>query len=185
MARFIASLTLIVSLLPLTAAERRVPTADDLLTLKSIGGPEISPDGTRIVFTQTEADFKQDAFVTQLWLADVASGETMQLTRGEKSSSNPQWSPDGEWLAFTSHAGRRRNQIFAIDPRGGEAIQITKSETAINGFAGRPTARRSRSRRAGSAAAGRRIARSISATSRWCGASISTLTSGRSRSPRR
>ena len=54
MARFIASLTLIVSLLPLAAAERRVPTVDDLLTLKSIGGAQISPDGTRIVFTQTE-----------------------------------------------------------------------------------------------------------------------------------
>ena len=138
MVRFIASLTLVVSLLPLAAAERRVPTVDDLLTLKSIGGVQIAPDGTRIVFTQTEADFKQDAFVTQLWLADVKSGATMQLTRGEKSSNNPQWSGDGKWIAFTSPRAGDRSQLFAIDPRGGEAIQITKSETAINGFAWAP-----------------------------------------------
>ena len=138
MSRLIASLTLIMSLLPLSAAERRVPTVDDLLTIKSIGGPQISPDGTRVVFTQTEADFKQDAFVTQLWLADVKSGGTLQLTRGDKSSNNPQWSGDGKWIAFTSARAGDRNQLFLIDPRGGEAIQITKSETAINSFSWAP-----------------------------------------------
>ena len=138
MSRLIASLTLILSLLPLSAAERRVPTVDDLLTIKSIGGPQISPDGTRVVFTQTEADFKQDAFVTQLWLADVKSGGTLQLTRGDKSSNNPQWSADGKWIAFTSPRAGDRNQLFLIDPRGGEAIQITKSETAINSFSWAP-----------------------------------------------
>ena len=138
MARLIASLTLILALLPVRAAERRVPTIDDLLNLKSIGSPQISPDGARIVFTQTVSDFKQDAFVTQLWLADVASGETRQLTRGDKSSTNPQWSDDGQWSAFTSSRAGDRNQLFAIDPRGGEAIQLTKSETAIGGFAWSP-----------------------------------------------
>ena len=138
MSRLIASLTLILSLLPLAAAERRVPTVDDLLTIKSIGGPQISPDGTRVVFTQTEADFKQDAFVTQLWLADVKSGGTLQLTRGDKSSNNPQWSADGKWIAFTSPRAGDRNQLFLIDPRGGEAIQLTKSDTAINSFSWAP-----------------------------------------------
>ena len=130
MARFITSLTLILSFLPLGAAERRVPSIDDLLNLKSIGGSQISPDGTRIVYTQTEADFTQDAFVTQVWMADVKSGETTQLTRGEKSSTGPQWSPDGRWIAFASARAGDRNQLFVIDPRGGEAIQVTKSETA-------------------------------------------------------
>ena len=128
MARLIVSLTLLLSLLPLGAAERRVPTVDDLLNMKSIGGPQISPDGTRIVYTQTEADFKQDAFVTQLWMADVKSGETTQLTRGEKSSNEPQWSARRQVDRVHVGTRRRRNQLFVIDPRGGEAIQITKSE---------------------------------------------------------
>src|SRR5688572_17286056 len=118
-ARLIVLLTLALAFLPLGAAERRVPTIDDLLNLKSIGSPQISPDGTRIVFTQTEADFKQDAFVTQLWMADAKSGQTVQLTRAEKSSTSPQWSPDGKWIAFTSARVGDRNQLFLIDPRGG------------------------------------------------------------------
>src|SRR5258706_5320090 len=115
---------------------RHVPTIDELLTIKSIGGAQISPDGHWVAYTVTNADFKQDAFVTQIWLAETGSkGRTLQLTRGEKSSTNPRWSPDGEWLAFTSNRIEDKNQIFVINPAGGEAVQLTKSETAISSFA--------------------------------------------------
>lgn len=116
-------------------ASPRVPTIDDLLNLKSIGGAQISPNGKWVAYTVGYANFKQDAFVTQIWLAEVSSGRNVQLTRGEKSSGNPRWSPDGEWLAFTSNRVDDKNQIFAINPAGGEALQLTKSETAINNFA--------------------------------------------------
>jgi len=132
-ARFIVSLTLVLAILPGGAAERRIPTIDDLLNLKTIGGSQISPDGARVVYTQTEADFEQDAFVTQLWMADVKSGQTTQLTRGQKSSTAPEWSPDGKWIAFTSSRADDKNQVFVISPSGGEAIQVTKSDTAVSG----------------------------------------------------
>ena len=115
-------------------AGKRIPTVDDLLLLKSAGGARISPDGRWVAYTVTETSFKQDAYVTQLWLASTTGGANLQLTRGEKSSGNPQWSPDGKWLAFTSDRVGDRNQIFAIRPDGGEAVQLTKSETAITGF---------------------------------------------------
>src|ERR1051325_2233108 len=116
-------------------AQTRVPTLDDLLTLKTAGGTQISPDGKHIAYTVTYGDFKQDAFVTHIWLADTASGKSYQLTRGDKSATNPRWSPDGKWLAFVSNRVEDKNQIFVIDPSGGEAQQLTKSETAISNFA--------------------------------------------------
>src|SRR6266852_2957325 len=117
------------------ADARRVPTIDDLLTIKSVGGTQISPDGKWVAYTVGYGDFKQDAFVTQIWLADSASGKSFQLTRGEKSSTNPRWSPDGKWLAFLSNRLEDKNQVFVIDTSGGEAQQLTKSETAISNFA--------------------------------------------------
>ncbi|HYX29459.1 MAG TPA: S9 family peptidase [Pyrinomonadaceae bacterium] len=116
-------------------AQTHVPTLDDLLTLKTAGGTQISPDGKQVAYIISYGDFKQDAFVTQIWLADVASGKTFQLTRGDKSSTNPRWSPDGKRLAFLSNRIEDKNQIFVIDPTGGEAQQLTKSETAISNFA--------------------------------------------------
>jgi dipeptidyl aminopeptidase/acylaminoacyl peptidase len=114
--------------------QRRVPTVDDLLMVKSLGGVQISPQGKWVAYTVNETDFKQDAFVSHIWLADAVTGQSFQLTRGEKSAGNPQWSPDGKWLAFTSSRIGDKNQIFIISPQGGEALQLTKSETAVQNY---------------------------------------------------
>src|SRR5262252_10569385 len=102
---------LIIACLWLTAsAQRRIPSVDDLINVKSLGGAQISPDGKYVAYTVSETDWKQDAFVTQIWLANTATSKTFQLTRGEKSAANPQWSPSGEWLAFTSNRIGDKNQ---------------------------------------------------------------------------
>src|SRR5713226_8487595 len=117
------------------ADARRVPTIDDLLTIKSVGGTQISPDGKWVAYAVAYGDFKQDAFVTQIWLVESDGGRKFQLTRGDKSATTPRWSPDGQWLAFLSNRIEDKNQIFVINPLGGEAQQLTKSETAISNFA--------------------------------------------------
>src|SRR6266480_6246751 len=100
-------------------AQRHVPTLDDLLTIKSVGGTQISPEGKWVAYTVGYGDFKQDAFVTQIWLVESDTRKNFQLTRGEKSSTNPRWSPDGRWLAFLSNRQDDKNQIFLINPLGG------------------------------------------------------------------
>ena len=129
-ALFVLSLTVLAN----AQSGRHVPTIDELLTLKAVGSVQISPDAKWIAYTVGYGDFKTDSFMTQLWLADVKSGRIFQVTRGDKSASNPRWSPDGSWLAFTSNRIEDKNQIFAIDPLGGEAVQLTKSETSIGNF---------------------------------------------------
>src|SRR6266403_2490062 len=119
----------------LVEAQRRVPTIDDLLTNKSVGGTQISPDGKWVAYTVGYGDFKQDAFINQIWLAQAESGQSFKLTRGDRSSTNPRWSPDGHWIAFLSNRQDDKNQIFVINPAGGEAQPLTKSETAITNFA--------------------------------------------------
>jgi dipeptidyl aminopeptidase/acylaminoacyl peptidase len=133
--RSITVLSLLLALSYIAQAQRRVPTVDELINVKSLGGAQISPDGKYVAYTVNETDWKQDAFVTHVWLAEVASGRTFQLTRGEKSAGNPQWSPAGEWLAFTSNRVGDKNQIFVIRPDGGEATQLTKAENGVNGYA--------------------------------------------------
>ena len=124
-----------VPLLSARQAAPRVPSVDDLLNVKTVGFARVSPDGKWVAYTVSETDFAQDAFVTQIWLADVASGRTFQVTRGDKGAGGPVWSPDSSWLSFTSTRIGDRNQIFAIRPDGGEAMQLTKAETAVGQFA--------------------------------------------------
>lgn len=132
--RFTALLCLVVMFSLTATAQRRVPTVDDLINVKTAGGAQISPDGKYVAYSVGETDWKQDAFITQLWLVNVATGKSLQLTRGDKSSGNPQWSPNGDWLAFTSNRVGDKNQIFVIRPDGGEATQLTKSENSVGGY---------------------------------------------------
>jgi dipeptidyl aminopeptidase/acylaminoacyl peptidase len=123
-------------LLPFSAnSGQHVPTLDELLNVRSLGSPRISPDGKLVAYTVTETDWKQDAFVTQIWLIKTSGGKPFQLTRGEKSAGNLQWSPDGELLSFTSNRIGDKSQLFAIRPDGGEAQQLTKTENGVNAYA--------------------------------------------------
>jgi dipeptidyl aminopeptidase/acylaminoacyl peptidase len=114
--------------------ELRVPTTDDLLNIDSIGGVRIAPNGKWVAYSVAHTDFKKDAFLTHLWIAEPANGRKYQLTRGDKSAGDMAWSPDSSWLAFTSNRTGDKNQIYALPPDGGEAVQLTKVETGVNSF---------------------------------------------------
>lgn len=133
--RIVIALGLVMALAAPAMGQGRVPTVDELIGVKSLGGARISPDGKWVAYIVTETDWKQDAFVTHIWLVNTDRGKPFQLTRGEKSAGGPQWSPDGETLTFTSNRIGDKNQIFAIRPDGGEAVQMTKAENGVNGFA--------------------------------------------------
>jgi len=133
--RHLVSIVVVATFLVVPAAAQHVPTVDELLNVKGAATARISPDGKWVAYSVGETDFKQNAFVTQLWLANVQTGQSVQLTRGEKSAGNPQWSPDSAWLAFSSNRVGDKNQLFAIRPDGGEALQLTNAENAVQQYA--------------------------------------------------
>jgi dipeptidyl aminopeptidase/acylaminoacyl peptidase len=132
----LVAMLLSTSLAPARAgeSERRVPTIDDIMAVQLARGAELSPDGRFVAYGVIEADFKQDAFVTRLWLARTDGALPFPLTGGDKSAIGPRWSPDGRWLGFLSKRAGDKNQIFAIPPEGGEAIPLTKFEGDIERF---------------------------------------------------
>ena len=82
-------LTLPVSLFPLPrlSAQRRAITFDDYIALKSVGDPQLSPDGKWVAYTVTEQSLKDDRGTTRIWLADVATGQSRDLTAGPDRKS--------------------------------------------------------------------------------------------------
>ncbi len=128
-------------------AQKRVMTAEDVVTLKAVSNPQISPDGRQVVFVMSEADLKANESFSHLWMVAAAGGEPHRFTWSLKNESAPQWSPDGKWIAFISNRegkraadgdGAAKSQIWIIPAAGGEAQQLTdvKGGVSAAGFGG-------------------------------------------------
>ncbi|MFN2444825.1 MAG: prolyl oligopeptidase family serine peptidase [Vicinamibacterales bacterium] len=113
------------------------PSIDDILNLRRVGSPAISPDGQQVAFTIRETNWDENAYETEIWLGDVRGRSPRQLTFGAKSSLDPAWSPDGRWLAFISDRSGKR-QVYRLRLEGGDAQQLTTAEEDVSAFAWSP-----------------------------------------------
>src|ERR1043166_4737760 len=135
------ALTLVVLFVVTANAQTWDP--DLQMKFKAVSSPRVSPDGKRMVYTVNETVMTPDKseFLTHIWLADLATKQNIQLTFGEKSSSNPKWSPDGNWIAFTSNRKDNRYNLYVLSTSGGEAEPLTDLKSSINNFDWSPDGR--------------------------------------------
>src|SRR5215831_2348969 len=109
-------------------AQERHFTIDDLLKVRRVGDPQVSPKGDQVAFTITDVDKVANKSLTQIYLVPLSGGEPRQLTNDEHSSATPRWSPDGEKLAFVS-ARDGDDQIWTIDISSGALKKVTSLST--------------------------------------------------------
>jgi dipeptidyl aminopeptidase/acylaminoacyl peptidase len=108
---------------------------EQMLKMKNISGVVPSPDGSKVLYTVREAVMGDDKseFVNQVFLCNSDGSNTIQLTKNEKNSSNPSWSPDGKWITFTS-ARDGKNNLYLMSVIGGEAEKISDVKSGVGGY---------------------------------------------------
>src|SRR5688572_33173415 len=90
-------------------AQGQAPTIDVLISLKRAGSPAISPNGKGVAYTGRDTSWDDNTYHTEIWLADVKTGELRQLTNhAKKSSTSPAWAPDSSKLAFATDRDDKR-----------------------------------------------------------------------------
>ncbi len=102
---------------------------NDLINLKRVGDPQVSPDGKWVAYTVGVVDKAANKTLTQIYMMGIDGSNQKPVTNGTASSSSPRWSPDGKWLAFTTGG-----QIWTIKPDGSDRKQVTK----LSSGAGQP-----------------------------------------------
>src|SRR5713226_5944524 len=123
---------------PRTSDGKKLLTALDLLKVAGVSAPRISPDGSRVAYTVSETKMEKDKEwknLSQVWVVPIAGGKARQYTRGEKSATAPEWSPDGSTLAFLSDREKDgERQVWMMIADGGEAWVVTAHKGGVTGF---------------------------------------------------
>ena len=140
-------------------ADKHAMTASDVVNIKSVSSPAISPDGKWVIYTVRawEAASKDPAkpgkqeAKTHLWMVSATSpageGAPHQITFGETDETNAAWSPDGKRISFVAARGKGpagaggeagdgpKQQIWLMRADGGEAWQLTESKESVGAYA--------------------------------------------------
>jgi dipeptidyl aminopeptidase/acylaminoacyl peptidase len=101
---------------------------EDMLKIRRVGDPQVSPDGKRVVFTIGDVNVDANRTVTQIYIMSSAGGDMKQLTNSAASSSSPRWSPDGKKIAYVTG-----DQVWVMEPDGDNKEQVTKISTGAGG----------------------------------------------------
>jgi dipeptidyl aminopeptidase/acylaminoacyl peptidase len=108
---------------------------EQCLKLKNISAVVPSPDGSKVLYTVREAVMTDDRseYVNQVFLCNSDGSNTIQLTKGDKNSASPKWSPDGKWIAFTSSRDGKNN-LYVLPVGGGEAEKVTDVKSGVGSY---------------------------------------------------
>src|SRR6266508_1150860 len=106
------------------AAQKRAITFEDFIALKTISDPQLSPDGKWVAYTVATPSLQDNRNVSRVWVVEVATGKSRQLTGGPGSDRQPRWSPDGKTLAFIS-TREGGAQVWVLPIAGGDARKVS------------------------------------------------------------
>ena len=121
----LAVLSLAIVASPVFAAGRPM-SVEDLLALKGVSDPQISPDGSLVVYVVTQLDPATQKNTSNLWLVPTSGGQHKQVTTAAGTNNHPRWSHDGKLIAFVSHRGGSA-QIWLLPIDGGEPYLLSTS----------------------------------------------------------
>ena len=97
----------------------------DLFGLEQAADPQISPDGTHVVYVRNSADVMVDRVHSTLWMIDTRTEQQMPLSAGLGSHSSPRWSPDGSRIAYVSAIDGQSPQLFVRWIGSGMTAKVT------------------------------------------------------------
>jgi dipeptidyl aminopeptidase/acylaminoacyl peptidase len=111
----------------------------------TVAGPQWSPDGRWIAYTKSAQSFQESVWTdisedrnTDVYVVSADGGAPRQLTTNPASDANPNWSPDGKWIAYASNTEAKswaaKTDVLVVSPEGGEPRNLTKDFIESAGF---------------------------------------------------
>jgi len=122
-----ASIVAGVSAVASSPVQTKPLTADDLVRVKRLSDPQVSPDGHYVAFVLRETDIEANRGRTDVWLLDLTQKDATprRLTQNDADDSSPRWGPDSRTIYFLSKRSGQ-SQVWRLSLAGGEATRVTE-----------------------------------------------------------
>lgn len=115
-------------------------TAERVFDMEYANDPQVSPDGTTIVYVRQSMDKMTDQDAGKLWVLDINSATNRPLI-ADKNASSPRWSPDGKSLVFnSSHDGKPELRRVFID--SGMSFSLAQLHKGASGVVWSPNGKK-------------------------------------------
>jgi dipeptidyl aminopeptidase/acylaminoacyl peptidase len=126
MRRLLSLLVCIACALPAVAQAKHPFTFEDMMKLKRVGEPVVSPDGKWVIFSVVDVDLEANTKTPHIWIVPTAGGQEKEVIGGQ-DADRPRWAPDGNRFAFlSSKEGGSQVWIADFDGRAGGVSAVHK-----------------------------------------------------------
>lgn len=116
---------------------------EDYFTQAFIGECTISPDGRQIAYTESRWPGPKQPASSDIWLVDCQTQAIQRLTFDPCSDAHPRWSPDGQYVYYTSNPRREsektppydgKTQVWRMHLLSGRQEPVTRVEGGIDAY---------------------------------------------------
>jgi dipeptidyl aminopeptidase/acylaminoacyl peptidase len=93
--------SLLILIIPSLAQAKHPFTFEDMMRLKRVGDPQVSPDGKWVIFSVVDVNLAANTKTPHVWIVPTAGGQEREII-ADQDADRPRWAPDGKRFAFLS-----------------------------------------------------------------------------------
>ncbi len=130
MKTFFSKILFFLVLLPVTAQVKSNLELTDIFSMEFISDPQISPDGTKIIYVRNFTDIMTDKNLSNLWMVNYDGTQNRPLTTGNQNDFYPRWSHDGKKIIFKSNRADEKMKLYMMWMDTKETVPLTNTPKA-------------------------------------------------------